>query len=251
MLAVRAPTTASTFDGNGTTTFAAGTTVRGHSGLIGGQINVGGTQTLVNNGTINAELAGGTISFSDSALVNNNLVRAQAGTMNVGVALSGTGTLQVDSTGAMNLAAGAKTQGQLVMGAAGAALNLNTGNLTITGDYTNVGAGSGNAFNRRAGVTGTGQIVAGANAAQVITGAGVSNGGDHQRHADDRQRARRRHHLQLPGRQQRQHRPDAARRDPDQRQRRQPHRYAPQWQRRHRQQLQRRRTRAPTAATWR
>ena len=137
---------------------------------------MGGAQTLVNNGTINADVAGGTITVAGSPLVNNGLARVQAGTLTIQTPLSGTGTLQVDTTGIMNLANGAKTQGQLVMGAAGAALNLGTGNLTITGDYTNAGAGTGNAFNRRAGVTGTGQIVAGANAAQVITGAGVSNG---------------------------------------------------------------------------
>ena len=163
-------------DGNGSTTFAAGTTIRGENGLIGGQLNIGGTQTLVNNGTISADVAGGTITFTESALVNNGLLRAQAGTLNVSTALSGTGTLQVDSTGAMNLAAGAKSQGTLAMGAAGAALNLNTGNLTINTDYTNIGAGTGNAFNRRAGVTGAGLIVAGGNAAQAITGATVTNG---------------------------------------------------------------------------
>jgi len=163
-------------DGNGTTTFAAGVTVRGHSGTIGQQLNIGGTQTLVNNGSIIADGAGGTISFTESALVNNGLVRAQAGTVNVGVALSGSGTLQVDSAGTMNLANGAKTQGTLVMGAAGAALNLGTGNLTINSDYTNAGAGSGNAFNRRAGVAGGGQIVAGGDVKQVISGAGVTGG---------------------------------------------------------------------------
>ena len=76
----------------------------------------------------------------------------------------------------MNLANGAKTQGQLQMGAAGAALNLGTGNLTISGDYTNAGAGTGNAFDRRAGISGAGQIVAAADAAQAITGANVTNG---------------------------------------------------------------------------
>ena len=164
------------FDGNGTTNFAAGTTVRGHSGTIGSQINIAGTQTLVNNGTINAELSGGTITFTDSALVNNGLVRAQAGTVNVGVALSGSGALQVDSTGAMNLANGAKSQNTLSMGATGAALNLGTGNLTLNNNYTNAAAGAGNSFNRRAGVTGTGLIVAGGNAAQVISGSAVSGG---------------------------------------------------------------------------
>ncbi len=163
-------------DGNGTTTFAAGTTIRGQNGTIGNAVFVGGSQTLVNNGTINADVAGGLITISGAPLVNNGLVRAQAGTMTVSTALTGTGTLQVDATGAMNLAAGAKSQGTLAMGAAGAALNLNTGNLTISSDYTNAGAGSGNAFNRRAGVTGTGQIVAGGNAAQAITGANVTNG---------------------------------------------------------------------------
>ncbi len=163
-------------DGTGTTTFAAGTTVRGHSGSIGAVLNIGGAQTLVNNGTVHADSAGGTIAINTHPITNNGMLRASTGTLTVGVPLSGTGTLQVDAAGAMNLATGAKTQGQLLMGAAGAALNLGTGNLTISSDYTNVGGGTGNAFNRRAGVTGTGQIVAAADAAQAITGAAVTNG---------------------------------------------------------------------------
>jgi hypothetical protein len=51
-----------------------------------------------------------------------------------------------------------------------------------------------------------------------------------QRHADDRQRTRRRHHLRLPDRQHRHHRPGAARRYPDECQRRQPDRRATQRQ---------------------
>ena len=163
-------------DGNGTTTFGPGTTIRGENGTIGAAVFLGGTQTLVNNGTINADVSGGTINISGAALSNNGLVRAQAGTVNVSSVLTGTGTLQVDATGVMNLANGAKTQGTLAMGAAGAALSLGTGNLTINTDYTNIGAGTGNAFNRRAGVTGAGLIVAGGNAAQAITGATVTNG---------------------------------------------------------------------------
>lgn len=163
-------------DGSGTTTFGAGITVRGENGTIGNHLNSSGTQTLVNNGTIHADTTGGVITFIESELVNNGLLRASTGTLNVGVPLSGTGTLQVDAGGQMNLANGAKTQGQLQMGAAGAALNLGTGNLTISGDYTNAGAGTGNAFDRRAGISGAGQIVAAADATQAITGAGVSNG---------------------------------------------------------------------------
>ncbi|MBK8890001.1 MAG: choice-of-anchor D domain-containing protein [Dechloromonas sp.] len=69
----------------------------------------------------------------------------------------------------------ARQQGKLIIGATGS-LGLGTQNLTITNDYTNVQAGSGNSFNRRAGVTGTGQILAGGNAAQAITGTGVTGG---------------------------------------------------------------------------
>jgi len=163
-------------DGNGTTTLGADITIRGQNGTIGLQSFVGGTQTLVNNGTVIADVGGGTITVTESALVNNGMVRASAGTVNVSAPLSGTGTLQVDATGAMNLANGAKAQGQLIMGASGAALNLGTGDLTIGSDYTNVAAGTGNSFDRRAGVSGAGQILAGGDAVQEITGSSVSNG---------------------------------------------------------------------------
>ena len=89
---------------------------------------------------------------------------------------TGTGTLQTNG-GTLNLAtANTSTQGRLLMGGAGSALNLNTQNLTITTDYTNAQSGTGNAFDRRAGVSGTGLILAGGDATQTITGAGVSNG---------------------------------------------------------------------------
>ncbi|WP_300321866.1 choice-of-anchor D domain-containing protein [Accumulibacter sp.] len=154
----------------------SGVTVRGQTGHIGQQAFAGGAATLTNNGTINAD-GGGTITVNvTSALTNNGTMRAQNGTLLIQDAVAGTGTLQVDSTGVMTLANAANTQGKLVMGAAGSTLNIGTQNLTINSDYTNVAAGSGNSFDRRAGVSGAGQIVAGANAAQAITGAGVSDG---------------------------------------------------------------------------
>ena len=162
-------------DGNGTTTFGANVTVRGHSGTIGQQINIAGTQTLVNLGTIHAD-SGGAISLVDSAVVNHGLLRASSGSLNFGVNVSGTGTLQSDPGGTINLANGGNAQGRLAMGAAGSAIHVGNGNLTISNDYTNIGAGSGNSFNRRAGVTGTGQVVAGGDAAQVITGGSVTGG---------------------------------------------------------------------------
>ena len=153
-----------------------GMTVRGQNGTIGQQAFVGGAATLTNNGTINAD-GGGTIFVNISgALTNNGTMRAQNGTLTIQNALTGTGTLQVDSNGVMNLANTPNSQGKLVMGAAGSTLNIGTQNLTINTDYTSVVAGSGNAFNRRAGVSGAGQILAGGNAAQAITGVDVTNG---------------------------------------------------------------------------
>ncbi len=164
--------------GNKTLSIASGMTIRGADGSIGlGQLINGSGNGVVNNGTINSDGAGAiTIQGLGSGFANHGLLRAQNGTLNVFTALSGTGTLQVDATGAVNLAAGAKAQSVLAMGAAGAALNLNTGNLTISSDHTNQGAGTGNSFNRRAGVSGAGQILAGGNAAQAITGSSVSSG---------------------------------------------------------------------------
>ena len=165
--------------GNKTLTIGSGVTIRGQNGSIGlGQLINGSNNGVLNNGTINAD-GGGTLLVQGVAagLTNNGLVRAQNGTLGVQTALAGTGTLQVDANGVINLANGAKTQGTLAMGAAGAALNLGTGNLTLNTDYTNAAALTGNDFNRRAGVSGSGQIVAGGNAAQAITGAAVSQGG--------------------------------------------------------------------------
>jgi len=164
-------------DNNGVLTIGANTTIRGQNGNIGDAVFFGGSNALVNNGTINSD-GGGTINIHNLAagLTNNGLLRAQNGTLNVQNTVIGTGTLQVDTAGALNLANGGNTQGTLAMGTAGAAINIGTGNLTINTDYTNLGAGSGNSFNRRAGVSGTGQIVAGGDVAQVITGANVTNG---------------------------------------------------------------------------
>jgi|JI10StandDraft_1071094.scaffolds.fasta_scaffold01355_3 hypothetical protein len=163
-------------DGNGTSTIGSNVTIRGENGNIGGQINIGGTHTLVNNGTINSD-GGGLIRVNtDGTLTNHGTLRAQNGTLTIDNGVTGSGTLQVDASGVMNLTNAANTQGRLVMGAAGSTLNIGTQNLTINTDYTNVAAGAGNAFNRRAGVSGLGQIVAGGDVAQVITGAGVSNG---------------------------------------------------------------------------
>ncbi len=160
----------------GNLVIGSGVTVRGTTGAIGQQAFNGGASSLTNNGSIVSD-GGGTISINvNGALGNNGVLRAQNGALNIADNLAGTGSLRVDSTGVMTLANGGNTQGSLVLGASGASLNVGTGNLTINTDYTNTGAGTGNAFNRRAGVTGTGLILSGGNAAQAITGSDVTGG---------------------------------------------------------------------------
>ncbi len=164
-------------EGSGTTTLGSNIVVRGQ-GNIGQPLLVGGTNNLMNQGTILGD--GGTLTIvpggGSGGFTNSGLVRANGGTVTIQPALTGNGTLQVDATGVVNLANVANTQGQLVMGAAGSTLNIGTQNLTIVSDYTNVAAGSGNSFNKRAGISGAGLVIAGGDAAQAITGTGVSNG---------------------------------------------------------------------------
>jgi hypothetical protein len=150
------------------------------SHTIQGSGKVGAGQTgLINQGlilanqstalTVDTSVAGG-------GLINNGTMRAQNGTLTINDALTGSGTLQVEPASVMNLANVANAQGRLVMGAAGSTLNIGNQNLTINNDYTNVAAAAGNAFNRRAGISGTGQILAGGDVVQAITGTTVTDG---------------------------------------------------------------------------
>lgn len=146
-------------EGGGQSTIASGLTLAGH-GTVGQAVVQSGTHTLVNNGTISASTAGQTLTLQPMA--------------NVG-GITGTGTLQV-AGGTLSVDTGQATQqGRLVIGNAGT-LATNNRDITLSADYTSDQWGSGNGFNRRAGVTGSGQILAGGDAAQAITGANVTNG---------------------------------------------------------------------------
>jgi hypothetical protein len=162
-------------EGAMTLTVGPDITVRGQNGTLGQAFLVGGAQGIVNNGSFISD-GGGLISVAPASFINNGLARAQTGTMTLSTVLTGTGTLQADAGGQLNLSNGAKRQGRLVLTGVGAGVALGTGNLTISNDFTNVAAGSGNSFSRRAGITGTGLVVAGGDVSQVITGAGVTGG---------------------------------------------------------------------------
>lgn len=66
-------------DGAGTTTIGSNFVIRGENGTIGNQLLIGGTQTLVVDGRISADVSGGVITIADSDVTNNGLLEAQNG----------------------------------------------------------------------------------------------------------------------------------------------------------------------------
>ena len=138
--------------------------------------SVGGPHNFVNQGTYN-KLAS-TVTTVDLGVGFTNLgtLNLNAGTMRF---VSGT----QGPTGTLNVAGGATYQHDTASTAGflntAGTLNLGASTLTVFGDYNNANFGAGDAFDRRANVvtTGTGnRIVAGGDANQGITGAGVLNG---------------------------------------------------------------------------
>ena len=164
-------------DNSGTLTVDTGVLIHGQNGTIGQAINVGGASTLVNKGTIAADVAGGLVTIVAGTVTNDRTLSASNGTLTVNSAFNGVGTARTAGTGQLNVGA-SSTVGRLINdGTTASALNLGTRNITVSQDYSNAGFGVGNAFNKRANVAGTGQILAAGNTAQAVTGASVTNGG--------------------------------------------------------------------------
>ncbi|HNT37983.1 MAG TPA: choice-of-anchor D domain-containing protein [Rubrivivax sp.] len=205
---------AATLGGSGTTTLSNTTNNRIMGQGAGAQLTIGAGQTIqgagsfgagsalniVNLGTISANQstaltvavdaastvqnqAGGLMQAVgsrtlnlNSAVQNNGTIGANGGFVNANAGFSGTGTAITTGTGVLKIGA-ASTVGTLINdGSAAGALALGSNNLTVSGDYTSANWGSGNGFNSRANVSGSGQILAGGDAAQVISGAGVTGG---------------------------------------------------------------------------
>jgi hypothetical protein len=81
-----------------TLTIASGITVRGQSGALGYNSCLGGQQSfaVVNQGTISADVAGGTITVNAQPFVNQGFAQSPAGTLNLSgtIASGGLGVLQ-------------------------------------------------------------------------------------------------------------------------------------------------------------
>ncbi|MBL8481950.1 MAG: choice-of-anchor D domain-containing protein, partial [Rhodocyclaceae bacterium] len=129
-----------------------------------------------NSGTFRKSAGAGTTTVSVS-FANSGTVLAQSGTMSFTQGVQGAaGTIQVDTGGTFSHGAASTTGNLIHNGSGGSSLNLNAQNMTVQIDYNNASFGVGNAFNARANVAGTGQILAGGNTAEALTGAQISNG---------------------------------------------------------------------------
>ncbi len=196
-LAYQASTPVSVTVGQGVTVNSGGALTLGTSGdklSLGGAFSNGGTTTIgggasiyglagaSNSGTL--QMQGGSLtasSYTNSgttkgfgtivpAIANTNLVEANGGTLVASAGIQGaTGTVQIDSGATLDLSASpaGSTAGTLTQNGS---LKLGSQNITVSQAYANANFGSGNSFNNRAGVTGTGQIRASGDVAQALTG---------------------------------------------------------------------------------
>ncbi len=142
------------------------------------------TNALANSGTL--ALEGGT--FSAPALVsggevggfgnvnvrvvNSGSVVANGGTLVLsdGIGASGTtSSVTVEAGAALDISSGANSS-TATLAHNGTDLNLGTNDIIVSSDYTNANFGTGNSFDARANVSGTGAINASGNVVQGITG---------------------------------------------------------------------------------
>ncbi|MBS0326997.1 MAG: choice-of-anchor D domain-containing protein [Proteobacteria bacterium] len=183
----------------GTTTLGAGAnalglgtfTNTGTGGITigsGAQLSTLGAATNQSGGTVT--LAGGTLqapSYANAgttqgngtvvpAIANTGQVTASGGTLVAANGIQGSsGNVTVNTGATLDLSqstSGSSAANLTVNGS----LSLGTQNITVSTDYNNANFGTGNAFDARANVTGSGQIDAAGNVAQSVTGAQVTNG---------------------------------------------------------------------------
>ena len=174
-------TTGGTIDNGGTLASVTGSTIQvmnfggasnalSNTGTLGVGGQIQGNGALSNSAGATVELQGGTVATTqyvnagttvgDGTVVarvsNTGTLTASGGTLNAEGGFAGTGTVQTDAGGTLSLGADS-TAGTL---ANDGALALNGHSITVSGAYQNAAAGTGNAFNNHAGVSGGGEILA-------------------------------------------------------------------------------------------
>ncbi len=148
---ILAPQGTQTFSGNGSIVFAdnntsnrlnleagdltlgAGVSVRGHTGTIGLQNFVGGAANLTNNGTISADVSGGTITVAPNGVLTNNgtLNTATGATLVLPNNFTNNGLMK--GTGTFNVPGTLTNAGTVAPGAS-------PGTLALTGNYAQASA---------------------------------------------------------------------------------------------------------------
>ncbi len=137
----------------------------GGTDLADAVLNSGGN--ITNSAT--GEVAGhGTI---EDTIFNSGLVRAAGGTLTMHGLIDGqSGTIQIDPGASLDLSGAGGDSDADFLTHNGVNLNLGANNVLVRKDYTNAGFGTGNSFNGRANVTGTGLILADPAVAQALNG---------------------------------------------------------------------------------
>jgi hypothetical protein len=118
------------FGWNGTTwTIGSGITIRGTSGTVG---NWGANETIINQGTILADIAGGTIAIGTGMLTNEGTLEATAGTlaMYTSAAINNSGKIVSSPTAAITI------YGNLLGDTSNSSLYNPQGTLTLNGSGT-------------------------------------------------------------------------------------------------------------------
>jgi hypothetical protein len=136
-----------------------------------GTLELGGgtfTSAVLTN-SANGQIAGfGTITPRPA---NSGTIRATGGTLTMFAGIQdGSGTVQIDPGATLDLSSAVQSSGADLLIHNGAGLNLGADHFDVGVDYQNASFGVGNAFNPRANVTGSGQILADADVRQSLSG---------------------------------------------------------------------------------
>jgi hypothetical protein len=137
-----------TMEGTGQLTLAAGFTVRGGRGRIGHQVEAGGANVLVNEGTILADVSGQTLNIQPSStgsFSNSGVMEARNGgslTVGGGTGWSSTGTITSQNNSTVNLGGSFSRSGLGTVNSGGGTVNL-TGTLNNSGAELTLDAASG------------------------------------------------------------------------------------------------------------
>ena len=154
----------STFSPKLPTTFG----VTNFTNLAGGTVQLSGGE--IDRPMTNAGSVIGHGRLSGAVLNIGGTVRASGGTLAIASSLGG--KVAIDAGATLSL----ETSNTVSTFSNAGTLALGTRNLSVSADYSNANFGAGNAFNRRAGVTGTGKILATGNVQQTLSGEFITLG---------------------------------------------------------------------------